>query len=111
MKKFIFLYNGPATPMEEMTEEEGAEVMGKWAAWMERVGDALVDVGAPMANGRAVADNGDNVEATALNGYTIVQAEDMDGALALTEGHPFLSDNDGKFSIEVHELMPVPEMK
>jgi hypothetical protein len=56
--KFILLYNGPATPMEEMTSEQGQAVLEKWQAWMGRVGDALIDVGAPMANGEAIVDDG-----------------------------------------------------
>ena len=110
MKKYIFLYRGPATPSGEMSEEKAAEVMGAWKSWMEGVGDALVDMGQPMANGQAVLDNGESAEATLLNGYTIVQAENMDAAMKMTEGHPFLSDSDGKFAIEVHELEPVPGM-
>ena len=86
------------------------EVMGAWKTWMEGIGDGLVDMGTPMANGRAVADDGSDATPTLLNGYTIVQAEDMDAAMTMTEGHPFLADNDGKFSIEVHELLPVPGM-
>ena len=108
MKKFILVYNGPATPMEQMTEEQGKKTMALWQTWMEKVGGALVDIGAPMANGRAVVDDGSEGEATDLNGYTIIEAEGMDEAVRLVEGHPFLSDHSGKFSVEVFELLPVP---
>ncbi|HSX15016.1 MAG TPA: YciI family protein [Candidatus Saccharimonadales bacterium] len=108
MKKFILLYNGPATPMEEMTKEQGEKVTKGWQDWMEKIGSALVDVGAPMANGKVVVDDGSSGTATELNGYSIVEAEDMDAALMLVEGHPFLSDKSGKFSVEVFELLPAP---
>lgn len=108
MKKFILLYNGPATPPEKMTKEMGEKIMEGWKNWTGRVGSAIVDIGAPMANGQAVVDDGSHGTATMLNGYSIIQADDMDGALKLVDGHPFLSDKTGKFSVEVFELMPLP---
>ncbi len=108
MAKFILLYNGPATPMEEMSDEQGLAVMERWQAWIGRVGDALVDVGAPMANGEAVVDDGSPGSATPLNGYSIVEATDASAAKELVTDHPFLSDRSGKFSVEIHELLPVP---
>lgn len=108
MAKFILLYNGPATPMEQMTEEQGKKTMAGWQAWMSKVGPALVDVGSPMANGKVVVDDGSTATATDLNGYSIIEAENMDRALQLVDGHPFLSDRTGHFSVEVFELMPVP---
>jgi hypothetical protein len=58
MAKFILLYNGPATPAEQMAPEKVQEVMGAWKTWMEKVGPAMVDMGQPMANGRTVVDDG-----------------------------------------------------
>jgi hypothetical protein len=37
-----------------------------------------------------------------------VQADDLSQASALTEGHPYLSEGQGAYAIEVFELMPVP---
>jgi len=110
MKKFILLYNGPATPAEEMTEELRNKVMGAWKAWMEKVGDAMVDMGQPMTDGHSVVDDGSNGTALQLSGYSIIQAENMDKALELSKDHPFLSDKSGKFSVEVFELQPAPGM-
>jgi len=108
MKKFILLYNGPATPPEDMEPEMVKAIMAKWAEWMGKVGPAMVDMGQPMANGEAVVDDGSAGTATQLSGYTIIQAEDMAGAKKLVDGHPFLSDKTGKFSVEIFELLPVP---
>ena len=44
----------------------------------------------------------------ALTGYSIVTAPDLETAAALTEGHPYLSEGKGDYSIELYELMPVP---
>ncbi|MBI3956619.1 MAG: hypothetical protein HY340_01380 [Candidatus Kerfeldbacteria bacterium] len=108
MKRFILLYNGSATPSEQMSPEQMQKVMAGWTAWMEKTGKALVDIGAPMADGHAVVDDGSTGTATQLNGYSIVEATDMAAALKLVDGHPFLSDKTGKFTVEVFELQPVP---
>lgn len=108
MTKFILLYNGPATPMDQMTEEQTKKTMVNWQTWMSKVGGALIDMGSPMANGKAIVDDGSKGQPTDLNGYSIIEAENMDEALRLVDGHPFLSDKTGKFSVEIFELMPVP---
>jgi hypothetical protein len=108
MARFMLLYNGPATDMSDMSEAQSNEVMAKWGAWMEKAGGALVDIGAPMAIGTAVVDDGSERAATQLNGYSIVEAPDLAAAKGLTDGHPFLSDRTGAYSVEIFELMPVP---
>lgn len=110
MSKFILMYNGPATPPEQITQEQAEKIMGGWKTWMEKLGPAIVDIGQPMANGRAVVDDGSEKQALELNGYSIIEAADRDEALRLVQDHPFLSDKTGKFSVEVFELMPVPGM-
>lgn len=110
MPKFILLYRGPATPMDQMTPEQRQKVGAKWGEWMGRVGSALTDMGQPMAGGEAIMDDGSSGQATELSGYSIVEAADMVAAKKLVEGHPFLSDKTGRFCIEVHELLPAPSM-
>ncbi len=110
MAKFILLYNGPATPPEQMDPELVQKIMGNWKTWMEKLGPAMVDMGQPMAKGRAVVDDGSEKEALELSGYSIIEASNMDEAVKLVDGHPFLSDKTGKFSVEVFELMPAPGM-
>ncbi len=105
MSKFIYIYNGPATPMDQFTEEQSAKETAAWAAWMGRVGPALVDGGAPFGARTAVADNGADVEPSLLQGYTVVEAENLEAAKALSEGHPFLSEGNGRFSLEIFELV------
>ena len=108
MAKFMLLYKGPATPPEAMDAQKRNAILGAWKVWMDGVGGALADVGAPMANGHAVMDDGSSGQATELTGYSILEAENMDAAVKMVDGHPFLSDKTGKFSVEVFELMPVP---
>jgi|SRR3989344_7636188 len=110
MKKFMLLYNGAATPQDQMSDEASKAIMAKWAEWMEKVGSAMVDMGAPLANGTTIVDDGSDGAATVLSGYSIIEAADMDAARVLVEGHPFLAEGKGNFSVEVHEMLPVPKM-
>jgi hypothetical protein len=107
MSKYLYLYRGPATPMQEFTEEQSAEQMKAWGEWMARVGAALVDGGAPFGERSSVADNGKKATPSDQNGYTIVEAKNLKAAEALLKGHPFLTEGKGRFSIEVFELVPM----
>jgi hypothetical protein len=79
--KYLLLYRGPATPMEDFTPEQSAEQMK--------------------------ADDGTSPAPSDQNGYTIVEADSIDGARALTDGHPFLSEGKGRFTVEIFELVPM----
>jgi hypothetical protein len=107
VSKFILLYRGPATPMEDFTPEQSAEQMRAWGAWMERVGPALVDAGTPFGARTTVSDNGTSPAASDLNGYSIVEADSVDAAKKYTEDHPFLSEAKGRFTVEIFELVPM----
>ena len=108
MAKYIFVYKGQATDMSQMSEEQVKGVMDAWGKWMEKVGTSLVDVGQPMDNGVSLVDDGSERTAAELNGYSIVEAETLAGAKNLANGHPFLSEGKGNYSIDIFELMPVP---
>lgn len=107
MSKYLFLYRGPATPMEDYTPEQSAEQMAAWGAWMSKVGPALVDPGAPLGARTTVSDNGSSPPASDQNGYSIIEAESLDAARAHTDGHPFLSEGKGRFTVEIFELIPM----
>ncbi|HKT03307.1 MAG TPA: hypothetical protein VJT31_27575 [Rugosimonospora sp.] len=107
MSKYLYLYRGPATPMDQFTPDQSAEQMQAWGQWMGRVGAALVDGGAPFGERSALADDGTSPAPGDLNGYTIVEAESLAAARALLDGHPFLSEGKGRFTIEVFELVPM----
>ena len=105
MAKFILLYKGPATPQADITAEVGEQLMQAWGAWMGKVGEALVDAGAPfVGSSTAVAGDGSTKSASDLNGYTIVEAPDVSAAKALCGGNPFLDDGTANFAREIYEL-------
>ena len=75
-------------------------------AWAQRCGSALVDMGAPLANGQKLTTSGSVDSDRKVVGYSILQAEDMAAAKALLSGHPHLGAADD-CEIEVHESMPM----
>ncbi len=107
MAKYLMLYRGPATPMGSFTPEQAEEQLAAWGEWMGRIGGALVDPGSPFGARAAVADDGAPAEASEQNGYSIVEADGIDGARGLTEGHPFLTEGKGRFVIDIYELLPM----
>jgi len=107
MSKFILLYRGNATPMEEMTPEQGEQATALWGAWMEKHGSAVTDLGAPFGARTSVGGDGSEQAPANLNGYTVVEAENLEAAKAFCDGHPFLHDSGADFAVDVFELVPV----
>ncbi|HEX8971096.1 hypothetical protein [Oryzihumus sp.] len=107
MAKFIYLYRGPATPMEDISPEVGEQLQKAWTDWGNKVGGSLVDFGSPFGSRVAVSDDGSEVAPSEQNGYTIVEAADLAAARGLVEGHPFLTEGKGRFAIDIYELVPM----
>lgn len=110
MAQYMIVYKGDATDMSEMTQDEMQAVMAKWAEWMQGVGSALADLGTPFGPSSSIVDDGSAGTAVSLTGYSIVEADNMDGARALVDSHPFLSEGKGDYAIDLYEMMPVPTM-
>ena len=108
MPKYMMIYRGAATDLSQMSEDESAAVLGKWESWMARVGPALADIGSPFGGGTSVVDDGSSGQALSLSGYSIIEAADLSEAAVLADGHPFLSEGMGNYSIDLFELLPVP---
>ena len=69
-------------------------------AYFGRMGDRIADGGAPVGPQRAVG----NHQAVRVTGYSLINAESLDEAVKLTEGHPHILAGG---SIEVCETMPI----
>ena len=110
MKNFVVIYHAPASAVEQMqnvSPEEMQKAMEPWIAWAAKTGDDLIDLGTPLMGGQKVSKSGSSPSDKNVMGYSILQAEDMQGAQALLEGHPHLEWASG-CEIEVHESMPMP---
>ena len=110
--KFIVLYHAPTSAlqameaMQNMTPEEMQKGMEPWMAWAARCGDSLVDMGSPLGGGRNVTSSGSSPSGKDVTGYSVLEAETMEAALALLDGHPHLAWGEG-FEIEIHESLPM----
>ncbi len=111
MKKFIVLYHAPVDAMKQTagtTQEEQAKGMEAWMQWAEKCGNKLADLGAPLMNGQQLSPNGKSKNSDKnVVGYSILQAENLEEAKGLLQGHPHLTWN-ADCTIEVHETMPLP---
>ncbi len=91
MPKFVLAYHGQ--PKIE-SKEDGAEHMTAWRAWMESLGDAVIDPGLPVGQSKTIHSDGsvtDDGGANPLSGFTIVEAKDMEAAINMAKPCPHLS--------------------
>ena len=109
MKKFVVIYHAPAVweLAKDVTPEDMQKGMELWMAWAAKCGDGLADFGTPLAGGLKVSKSGSTQSDKGVVGYSILQAEDMERAKALLQGHPHL-EWAADCEIEVHESMPPP---
>jgi len=96
-----------AEEAEKTDPEDRKKSMEKWMDWAKECGEGLVDLGSPLGNGQKISQDGNTQSDGDVVGYSILQAEDMDAAKKLLEGHPHLGWSTG-CDIEVHECMPMP---
>jgi hypothetical protein len=106
MKNFIVIYNTPADAPDMManaTPEQMAEGMKPWMAWKDSLGSKLVEMGAPLAKGvRLLPNGGTGTCKTEVSGYSIIQANNIEEAKSLLQGHPHLAWLEN-CSIDIHE--------
>lgn len=66
--------------------------MAAFMAWVNQVGSALTDPGAPLGGTAVVSSDGaaDGVAAGPAAGYSIIEADDLAAAVDLVRDHPFV---------------------
>jgi hypothetical protein len=84
---FVFTYRMPTGYVPA-----GPETTAPWAAWFDSMGESLSDRGNAVFE---AAELGNCREDTQLGGYTFVNAEDLESAVALAEGSPALKAGGG----------------
>ena len=97
---FLLAYHGGKIPE---SAEEGAKHMAKFEAWVDGLGDAVVNPGNPLGKSKTVSSSGvsDDGGSNALVGFSIVKADSMDAALEMAKGYPHLEIG----TVEVVEMM------
>ncbi len=89
MAQFGLLYVGEP---QFATPEEGQANAQQYFAWLDGLGDAVVNRGIPMGPPTRVTADGVSSEARAdrLTGLTIVEADDMDAAIEIAKACPYV---------------------
>jgi hypothetical protein len=97
MPNFVFSYRNPSgyTP--------SAESRAAWMSWFDSMGDHLVELGRPVFERTAIGNC--SPADTELGGYSVIQAEDFDAALAIAKGCPYLDREGG---VEIGLLAEIP---
>ena len=108
MTKYLVLYRAATSAREQManaTPEQAKAGMDAWMAWAQRAGDAIVDLGSPLGDAAHLGAGSSNGH---VGGYSILQADSMDAAEKVLDGHPHLHMPGA--SIDVMEFMAMPGM-
>jgi len=113
-KTFLIVYHVPIDAMAQtanLSPEQQAAGTALWQAWAERVGSKLLDMGAPLMNGKRLAAQAEPMPSTRdVSGYSLLSADDWDDVMSLLEGHPHISGWHPEATIEVHETIAIPGM-
>jgi hypothetical protein len=104
MSMYLLAYHGGSLPEDD---EEKASATSAWNAWYERLGEAVVDAGNPIARIATIFADGSASEhgtVDPVSGYTILEARDMEAAIEMARGCPNLASGGW---IEVGETLEV----
>ncbi len=105
MGNFVLIYTGGSGM--GMSEEERNAIMAEWGAWYGKLGDAIVDGGNPFGASKSISESGvsdGSVSSPAATGYTVIAADSLDAAVALSEDHPHIKHGGG---VTVYETFQV----
>ena len=104
MPNFMIAYYGGNQPT---SKEEGMAQMNKWKAWVDGLGDAIVNPGTPLPVSKIITSTHveDDTDPKSMKGFAVVKAASMEAAIAIAQSDPFL-DNGG--TIRVSQMMEMP---
>jgi hypothetical protein len=94
MAKYVFFYRVPSD------YRPNAGTPAEWQAWFGGLGSALADVGRAVTDYASLGEVGGS--GSRMVGYSVVDAEDLDSALALAKDCPALRVGGG---VEVGPVM------
>jgi hypothetical protein len=101
MKKYLLVYYGGKTETDPKKFQASMEI---WMKWFKDAGKAVVDMGAPTMAVKTVSGKGakNGVNGDPITGYSVFQAESIDGVIEMAKKSPQLS-SEGQ--IAIYEIM------
>ena len=97
MPKYVFAYRRPVG-----YQPGNPDAMAAWTAWFQELGSQMVEPGNPVFSSSTLGEAGPS---TAIGGYSLVSADDLESAVALAKGCPALSNGGGVEVGEISEIM------
>ena len=111
MTKYLLLYRSSRSAADQMadaTPEQAQAGMDQWTSWAGRVGEAMVDIGAPTNSVGSVGAASTSSDSS-VGGYSILQADSSEALKTFLDGHPHLQMGP-EAGIEILELLAPPGM-
>jgi hypothetical protein len=112
MERFMLIFHGGQ--IDQLSPEEMQAHMGKWFAWVSKLrSTGQYEAGEPLlpggklvsgANGKNVVDGPYTEGKEVVGGYFIINAKDLDEAVAISKGCPDF-ERDG--SVQVRQVMKI----
>ena len=104
MPNFMIAYHGGNQPS---SKEDGAAHMEKWKAWVQGLGDAVVNPGTPLMSAKLVtsAEVQDDANSNSMKGFAVINVNNIDDALTVAKSDPFLEMGG---TIRVSEMKEMP---
>jgi len=101
MPKYVLAYHGGSMPDTPAAQEQ---TMTAWVNWFTSLGAAVLDGGNPTGQSKTVKAGGitDGGGANPLSGYSLLEAANIDDAVAKAKGCPILAAGG---SVEVAETI------
>jgi hypothetical protein len=96
MSTFVLSFRGRSDRTASPDEEAA------WGQWFQEIGGSVADFGHRVGRVTALGSTGTGSEV--LTGYVLVNADDLEGAVALAKGCPGLQHEGG---VEVGETIPM----
>ncbi|MBK5231795.1 MAG: hypothetical protein JJE13_02285 [Thermoleophilia bacterium] len=95
MSKYVLVYHGGGKTPE--SDEEKDQIMAAWRQWIQSAGESLVDVGNPFGPPDSIGGQASDP----ATGYSIIEADNVDGVKALLGNHPMAGADGAR--IDIHE--------
>jgi hypothetical protein len=103
MPDYLFVYYGGAGDPSTPAEQE--KTMDIWMRWFDKLGRAVVEIGAPTGQGKTVSKAGARATGKGgVAGYSIIKANNLGAAVNMAKSHP---DVRRGMKIAVYEIMPM----
>lgn len=109
MTKYLVLYHSPTSRREQMAKATPAQSkagMELWMSWSKKNAGAIVDLGAPVGDGKRVEPRSTSDSKSTVAGFSLLQANSMEAAIKACADHPHFQTPSS--SIEIFEFLPMP---